>query len=38
MNDTWRFITVVVLLVVVGALLPLVADAAGTLVLVPAMV
>jgi hypothetical protein len=32
MNDTWRFITVVVLLVVVGALLPLVADAAGVLV------
>jgi hypothetical protein len=27
MNDTWRYITVVALLVVVGALLPLVADA-----------
>jgi hypothetical protein len=37
MNDTWRFITVVVLLVVVGALVPLVADA-GALVVVPAMI
>lgn len=29
MNDTWRFVTVVILLVAVGALLPLVAEAAG---------
>jgi hypothetical protein len=38
MNDTWRFITVVALLVVVGALLPLVADAAGVLTPVPELI
>jgi hypothetical protein len=29
MNDTWRFVTVVILLVAIGALLPLVVEAAA---------
>ena len=37
MNETWRFITIVALLVVVGALLPLVVEASGLPVAVPAL-
>ncbi len=31
MNETWRFIAVVILLIAIGALLPLAVEAAGWL-------
>ena len=36
MNETWRFIVVVALLIVVGTLLPLAVEAAGSSIAVPA--
>lgn len=35
MNETWRFITVITLLIAVGVLLPFAAEAAGLLIAVP---
>jgi hypothetical protein len=35
MNETWRFITIIALLIVVGALLPFVVEASGIPVNIP---
>lgn len=38
MNDTWRFIIVMTLIFVLGALLPFAVDAAGVHILIPSVV